>query len=68
MAGLLQRHPSIRAAIHYTVRYWSGWSEEPNFLRDMAMQAAGQVEPWRRLYEPILAVIPDDDKVGRWSP
>ncbi len=68
MVRLLQRHPSIRAAIHYTgpLLEWLE-REEPNFLRDIsAMQAAGQVEVLGGgLYEPILAVIPDDDKVGQ---
>ncbi|NLT42797.1 MAG: alpha-amylase, partial [Anaerolineae bacterium] len=68
MVDLLERHPTVRAALHYTgpLLEWLQ-QEEPSFLMRLeALQASGQVEIMGgALYEPILAVIPDADKQGQ---
>ncbi|MHB0876679.1 MAG: alpha-amylase/4-alpha-glucanotransferase domain-containing protein [Anaerolineae bacterium] len=68
MLGLLERHPALHFVCHYTgpLLQWLA-AEHPDFLdRVAALAARGQAEVLGGgLYEPILAVIPDADKVGQ---
>lgn len=68
LIGLLERHPRIRCALHYTgpLLEWLEANEPEALSRLATLQARGQVEVLGgALYEPILAVIPDADKVGQ---
>ncbi len=64
----LRHHPEIKVTLHYTgiLLEWF-LKEKPNFLqviRDLV--ARGQVEIMGGgFYEPILSIIPDDDKLGQ---
>jgi alpha-amylase len=68
MLGALERHPGVRVALHYTgpLLDWLA-AEEPVFLDRLAVLAArGQVELMGGgLYEPILAVLPERDRVDQ---
>ncbi|HEY8478111.1 MAG TPA: alpha-amylase/4-alpha-glucanotransferase domain-containing protein [Chloroflexota bacterium] len=65
---LLERHPSVRLSLHYTgpLLDWLR-ANHPGFLARVAVLVArGQVELMTGgYYEPILAAIPDADKVGQ---
>ncbi len=65
---VLERHPKIRLAQHYTGILFE-WLEanKPDFLnRLQRLVARGQVEMMTGgFYEPITSVIPDRDKVGQ---
>jgi 4-alpha-glucanotransferase len=68
MLESLERHPSVRVALHYTgpLLAWIR-SERPEFIDRLASLAArGQVEivggGW---YEPVLAAVPERDRVGQ---
>jgi alpha-amylase len=65
---LLERHPKVRIAQHYS-GILLAWLEQhrPKFLaRLRVLVERGQVEMMTgAFYEPILPVIPDEDKVGQ---
>ena len=70
MIDALERHPSIRLALHYSgpLLTWIR-AERPDFLdRLRALVARGQVEivggGW---YEPVLAALPERDRIGQLS-
>ncbi|MBI3915201.1 MAG: DUF1926 domain-containing protein [Chloroflexi bacterium] len=68
MLALLERHPAIKLALHYTgpLRDWIA-AQQPDFLKRVrALAARGQIELMTGgYYEPILAAIPDADKRGQ---
>lgn len=68
MAEALQRHPRIRVALHYSgpLLDWLAQSHPDFFPRLRVLVARDQVEILTGGYdEPILAIIPDADKVGQ---
>ena len=68
MVGALERHPTIRLALHYSGPLLD-WLEDAHpefFPRLRALVARGQVELMTGgYYEPILAIIPERDKHGQ---
>ena len=68
LVAALERHPRIRLALHYSGSLLD-WlkAHRPDFLaRVRGLAARGQVELMTGgYYEPILAIIPDDDKRGQ---
>jgi alpha-amylase len=65
---VLKRHPSVRITLHYSGILYRYFEEHhPEFLETLrALVSAGQVEVLSGgFYEPILAVLPDEDKVGQ---
>jgi alpha-amylase len=68
MLAALERHPGIRLALHYTgpLRDWLA-EHKPGLLgRVRALVERGQVEMLTGgYYEPILAAVPDADKLGQ---
>jgi alpha-amylase len=68
MVGALERHPGVRLALHYTAPLLE-WldANKPEFLdRLRALVARGQVEiVGGAHFEPILAALPDRDRVGQ---
>src|SRR2546430_17175365 len=68
MVEALERHPHIRLAMHYSgpLLDWLEGSQREFFPRLGALVARGQVELMSGgYYEPILAIVPDDDKDGQ---
>ena len=68
MVELLERHPTIHLALHYTgpLRNWLS-DQKPDFLsRVRTLAQRGQIEIMTGgYYEPILVSIPDTDKLGQ---
>ncbi len=68
MVELLERHPTIHLALHYTgpLRNWLS-DQKPDFLgRVRTLAQRGQIEIMTGgYYEPILVSIPDADKLGQ---
>ena len=68
MLDALDRHRSVRLALHYTgpLLDWLG-DERPEFIERLAgMVARGQVELLGGgYYEPVLASLPERDRVGQ---
>ncbi|MDB5098792.1 MAG: alpha-amylase [Cyanobacteria bacterium RYN_339] len=65
---VLERHPAIHLSIHYAGHLLAWLAQHhPEFLKRLqALVARGQLELITGGYfEPILATIPDDDKVGQ---
>ena len=65
---VLEKFPSIKMTVHYTGILLSWFKERhPEFLEKLKMLAArGQIEIMTgAYYEPIVAVIPDCDKIGQ---
>lgn len=65
---VLERHPAIRLTIHYDGHLLTWLAEHhPEFLKRLRLLVArGQLELLSGgFYEPMLAIIPDDDKVGQ---
>lgn len=65
---VLKRHPKIRISLHYTGILYRFFEEKhPEFIESLRELVAGKrVEILSGgFYEPILAVLPDDDKVGQ---
>ncbi len=66
--NVLQRHPKIKITLHYTgILYRFFEQRHPEFI-DMlkALMAEGRIEILSGgFYEPILAVLPDEDKIGQ---
>ena len=64
----LERHPTVRLALHYSgpLRDWLA-TEHPELLERIgALVARGQVEMMTgAYYEPILVALPDADKAGQ---
>ena len=68
MIEALEKHPAIRLALHYTgpLRDWLVANRPELIERIAALVARGQVEMLTGgYYEPILAAIPDADKLGQ---
>ena len=65
---VLERHPAIRLTIHYDGHLLT-WldARHPEFIKRLRLLVArGQLELLSGgFYEPMLAIIPDDDKVGQ---
>jgi hypothetical protein len=65
---VLERHPRIRVSIHYAghLLTWLG-EHHPQFIQRIRdLVARGQLELITGgFYEPILATIPDEDKIGQ---
>ena len=68
MVEALERHPSIRLALHYTgaLLEWLR-AEQPGFVeRVRALVERGQVEMiGGGLYEPVLAALPERDRLAQ---
>jgi alpha-amylase len=65
---VLKKYPFMKISIHYTGVLWDFFKEHhPEFLGTLkTMVKKGQLEIMTGgYYEPILAVIPDADKVGQ---
>ncbi len=68
--NVLERHQSIKIALHYTgILYRFFEQHHPDFIdRLRKLVAEGRVEILSGgFYEPVLAVLPDEDKVGQIS-
>jgi alpha-amylase len=68
MIDLLERHPAVKLALHYTgpLRDWIVAQHPELFARIRGLVARGQVEIMTGgYYEPILVAIPDVDKRGQ---
>ncbi|MBI5651048.1 MAG: DUF1926 domain-containing protein [Chloroflexi bacterium] len=68
MIELLEKHPRVKLALHYTgpLRDWIVAHQPDLFARIRALVARNQVEVMSGgYYEPILAAIPDADKRGQ---
>ncbi len=68
MVAAIERHPGIRLALHYTgpLLEWLV-AERPEFIQRLrALVAAGRVEILGGgLYEPVLASLPERDRLGQ---
>ena len=65
---ILKKYPFMKISIHYTGVLWDFFKENhPEFLETLKeLVKKGQLEMMTGgYYEPILAVIPDEDKVGQ---
>ncbi|HWR73957.1 MAG TPA: alpha-amylase/4-alpha-glucanotransferase domain-containing protein, partial [Nitrospirota bacterium] len=66
--NVLERHPRIRIVLHYSgILYQFFEKKHPEFMDSLRkLVAAGRVEVLSGgFYEPILAILPDGDKVGQ---
>ncbi len=66
--GVLKKYPFIKLSVHYSGILWDFFKEDhPEFLRTLKeLVQRGQIEMMTGgYYEPILPVIPDQDKVGQ---
>lgn len=66
--SVLEKYPSVKMTVHYTGILLSWFREKhPEFLEKLkGMADRGQIEIMTgAYYEPILAVIPDRDKLGQ---
>ncbi|MBK8024387.1 MAG: DUF1926 domain-containing protein [Chloroflexi bacterium] len=70
LVALLERHPKVRAAMHFTgpLRDWI-LDKRPDFLpRVRALVARGQLEILGGgYYEPVLTMLSDEDKIGQMN-
>lgn len=65
---VLQRYPFMKISIHYSGVLWDFFKERhPEFLNVLKeLVKKGQLEMMTGgYYEPILAVVPDEDKIGQ---
>ena len=65
---VLERHPHIKITLHYTgILYHFFEQHHPEFIEGLRkLVSEGRAEILSGgFYEPILAVLPDDDKVGQ---
>jgi hypothetical protein len=65
---VLKKYPFMKISIHYSGVLWDFFeAKHPEFLKTLrALVKKGQLELMTGgYYEPILAVIPDEDKVGQ---
>ena len=70
MLAALDRHPGIRAGLHYTGPLLDWFrAERPDFLdRLAALVKRGQVELLGGgYYEPVLAILPERDRIAQLS-
>lgn len=68
MVACLERHPTIRVALHYTgpLRDWLLENQPGFFPRIRKLVERGQVEIMTgAYYEPVLASLTDSDKLGQ---
>ncbi len=68
MIECLERHPDVRLALHYTgpLRDWLLENKPDFFPRIRALVEREQIEILSgAYYEPVLAALPDKDKVGQ---
>ncbi|MFW5748404.1 MAG: alpha-amylase/4-alpha-glucanotransferase domain-containing protein [Chloroflexota bacterium] len=68
LVALLERHPAVRVAMHFTgsLRDWLLVHHAGLFTRLRALVAHGQLELLGgAYYEPILVMLDDDDKLGQ---
>ena len=68
MVACLERHPSVRLALHYTgpLRDWLGENHPDFFPRVKVLVERGQIEILSgAYYEPVLVALPDADKLGQ---
>jgi alpha-amylase len=66
--NVLKRYPSIKITLHYTGILYRFFEEKhPEFIETLReLVAAGRAEILSGgFYEPILAVLPDEDKIGQ---
>lgn len=66
--SVLEKYPAIKMTVHYTGILLSWFRDKhPEFLKKLkALSDRGQIEIMTgAYYEPILAVIPDRDKLGQ---
>ena len=66
--GVLKKYPFMKISIHYTGILWDFFKDHhPEFLETLrGLVKKGQLEMMTGgYYEPILAVVPDADKVGQ---
>jgi len=65
---VLERHPRIKITLHYTGILYRFFEEKhPEFidqLRDLVREGRAEILSGG-FYEPILSVLPDDDKIGQ---
>src|SRR5437868_14180532 len=65
---LLERYPAVKMSVHYT-GYLLDWlaDRHPELIAKLRMMVErGQVEMITGgYYEPILSIIPDEDKLGQ---
>ena len=65
---VLKKYPFMKISIHYSGVLWDFFKEShPDFLKTLReLVKIGQLEMMTGgYYEPILAVIPDEDKIGQ---
>ncbi|MCK9420032.1 MAG: DUF1926 domain-containing protein [Nitrospirae bacterium] len=65
---VLERHPDLKVTLHYTgILYHFFEQHHPEFIEMLKkLVAEGRVEVLSGgFYEPILAVLPDEDKIGQ---
>jgi alpha-amylase len=66
--NVLQRHPGIKITLHYSgILYRFFEQKHPEFLgllRELVSQGRAEILSGG-FYEPILAVLPDEDKIGQ---
>ena len=68
LLGALERHPTVRVALHYSgpLLAWMESDQPESIKRLRALVGRGQVEMLGGgLYEPILASLPESDRVGQ---
>jgi hypothetical protein len=66
--NVLEHHPKIKIVLHYTgILYHFFEKRHPEFIEKLRMLVAeGRAEILSGgFYEPILAVLPDEDKIGQ---
>lgn len=66
--SVLNRHPKIKVVLHYTGALYHFFEQRhPEFIEMLkALVAEGRAELLSGgLYEPVLAVLPDEDKIGQ---
>jgi len=66
--NVLERHQSIKVALHYTGTLYHFFEERhPEFIKTLKkLVNEGRAEILSGgMYEPVLAVLPDEDKVGQ---
>ncbi len=66
--NLLERHPQIKITLHYTgVLYHFFEKHHPEFIKCLkTLVSEGRADILSGgLYEPVLAVLPDKDKIGQ---
>jgi hypothetical protein len=68
MIGALERHPTVRLALHYTgpLLEWMAAERPESIARLRALAERGQIEiVGGGMFEPILASLPERDRIGQ---